>query len=435
MAMGRRKPKQRELWVSTQEIARPASHPFYRRVNQVLEAKGFDGKVEHLCQRFYRPVMGRPSVAPGVYFRMLLIGYCEGIDSERGIAWRVADSLSLREFLGFSVTEQTPDHSSVSRTRRLLALETHRAVFRWFIQVLGEEGLLEAQTVAIDATTLEANAAMRSIRRRDDGRTYEEYLTGLAQAEGIAEPKREQLARLDRKRKKKASNKEWKSPSDADARIAKMKDGRTHLAHKAEHAVDLGSGAIVAVTLQAADRGDTTTVLETLREAQSNAELVNERGVEEVVADKGYHSGAALIRMHRASVRTYIPEPERGRREWQGRETERERVYANRRRVRGRRGRQLQKLRSELVERSFAHLYETGGMRRTHLRKRDNILKRLLIHAFGFNLALLVRSQYGIGKPRTLQGTSSPLLTVQIAVIVLCAGWAESLFSGAQHRR
>jgi transposase len=404
-------------------------------VNQVLEAKGFDGKVEHLCQRFYRPVMGRPSVAPGVYFRMLLIGYCEGIDSERGIAWRVADSLSLREFLGFSVTEQTPDHSSVSRTRRLLALETHRAVFRWFIQVLGEEGLLEAQTVAIDATTLEANAAMRSIRRRDDGRTYEEYLTGLAQAEGIAEPKREQLARLDRKRKKKASNKEWKSPSDADARIAKMKDGRTHLAHKAEHAVDLGSGAIVAVTLQAADRGDTTTVLETLREAQSNAELVNARGVEEVVADKGYHSGAALIRMHRASVRTYIPEPERGRREWQGRETERERVYANRRRVRGRRGRQLQKLRSELVERSFAHLYETGGMRRTHLRKRDNILKRLLIHAFGFNLALLVRSQYGIGKPRTLQGTSSPLLTVQIAVIVLCAGWAESLFSGAQHRR
>jgi transposase len=374
-------------------------------------------------------------VAPGVYFRMLLIGYCEGIDSERGIAWRVADSLSLREFLGFSVTEQTPDHSSVSRTRRLLALETHRAVFRWFIQVLGEEGLLEAQTVAIDATTLEANAAMRSIRRRDDGRTYEEYLTGLAQAEGIAEPKREQLARLDRKRKKKASNKEWKSPSDADARIAKMKDGRTHLAHKAEHAVDLGSGAIVAVTLQAADRGDTTTVLETLREAQSNAELVNARGVEEVVADKGYHSGAALIRMHRASVRTYIPEPERGRREWQGRETERERVYANRRRVRGRRGRQLQKLRSELVERSFAHLYETGGMRRTHLRKRDNILKRLLIHAFGFNLALLVRSQYGIGKPRTLQGTSSPLLTVQIAVIVLCAGWAESLFSGAQHRR
>jgi transposase len=214
-----------------------------------------------------------------------------------------------------------------------------------------------------------------------------------------------------------------------------MKDGRTHLAHKAEHAVDLGSGAIVAITLQGADQGDTTTVLETLREAQSNAELVNQRGVEEVVADKGYHSGAALIRMQQASVRTYIPEPERGRRDWQGRETERARVYANRRRVNGPRGRRLQKLRSELVERSFAHMYETGGMRRTHLRKRDNILKRLLIHAFGFNLALLVRRQYGIGKPRTLQGSSTPILMLQIAVIALCAGWAESAVSGEEHYR
>jgi transposase len=410
MAMGRRKPKQQDLWLSTQEIVKPASHPFYVKVNEILHEKGLDRKVEHLCQRYYQPVMGRPSVAPGVYFRMLLVGYCEGIDSERGIAWRVADSLSLREFLGFSVTEQTPDHSSVSRTRRLFTLEAHKAVFRWFVRVLGDQGLMDAQTVAIDATTLEANAAMRSIRRRDDGRKYEEYLKGLAQAEGMEEPTREQLARLDRKRKKKASNQDWTSPSDPDARIAKMKDGRTHLAHKAEHAVDLSSGAIVAVTLQAADLGDTTTVVETLKQAQAHAELVNERGVEEVVADKGYHSGAALIGMHQASVRTYIPEPERGRREWRGRKTEQERVYANRRRVRGHRGRRLQKLRSELVERSFAHMYETGGMRRTHLRGRDNILKRLLIHAVGFNMALLVRKQYGIGKPRTLQGVENRLL-------------------------
>jgi len=260
---------------------------------------------------------------------------------------------------------------------------------------------------------------MRSIRRRDDGRKYEEYLQGLAQAEGIEEPTREQLARLDRKRKKKVSNKEWTSPSDPDARIAKMKDGSTHLAHKAEHAVDLSSGALVAVTLQAADLGDTTTVMATLEEAQAQAGLVNERGVEEVVADKGYHSGAALIGLQQASVRTYIPEPERGRREWQGRKTEQERVYANRRRVRGQRGRQLQKLRSELVERSFAHMYETGGMRRTHLRGRDNILKRLLIHAAGFNIALLVRKQYGIGKPRTLQGVRIRFLCAWAALSIL----------------
>jgi transposase len=365
-------------------------------------------------------------MAPGVYFRLLLIGFFEGIDSERGIAWRVADSWSLREFLGFSVTDQTPDHSTISRTRRLLPVETHKAVFRWFVQVLGEEGLIEGQTIAIDATTLEANAAMRSIRRRDDGRRYEEYLKDVAKAEGLENPTREQLARMDRKRKKKGSNREWMSPADPDARIAKMKDGRTHLAHKAEHAVDLSSGAVVAVTLQAADQGDTATIQQTLKEAQANAALVNERGVEEAVADKGYHSNQVLVDLHAEGIRSYIPEPERGPRKWPNKEQEQQRVYANRRRISGRRGRDLQKLRSELTERSFAHMYETGGMRRTHLRKRNNILKRLLFHAVGFNLALLLRERYGIGKPRTLQGISDAILLLQIAIAVFWACCIES---------
>jgi len=426
MAMGKRQAKQESLWVSTGEIARSQGHPFYGKVNEVLEQRKLDRRLEHLCRRFYKPVFGRPSMAPGVYFRLLLIGFFEGIDSERGIAWRVADSLSLREFLGFSVTEQTPDHSTISRTRRLLPVETHQAVFRWFVRVLGEEGLIEGQTIAIDATTLEANAAMRSIRRRDDGRRYEEYLKDLAKAEGLENPTREQLARMDRKRKKKGSNQEWMSPADRDARITKMKDGRTHLAHKAEHAVDLSSGAVVAVTLQAADLGDTTTMQQTLKEAQANAALVNERGVEETVADKGYHSNQVLVDLHAAGIRTYIPEPERGPRRWDGKEREQQQVYANRRRTSGRRGKDLQKLRSELTERSFAHMYETGGMRRTHLQKRNNILKRLLFHAVGFNLALLLRERYGIGKPRTLQGTSDAILLWQIVVTAFCACWIES---------
>jgi transposase len=327
--------------------------------------------------------------------------------------------------LGFSVTEGTPDHSTVSRTRRLLPVETHRAVFRWFVRVLGEEGLIEGQTIAVDATTLEANAAMRSIRRRDDGRRYEEYLRDLAKAEGMENPTREQLARMDRKRKKKASNRDWMSPADTDARITKMKDGRTRLAHKAEHAVDLSSGALLAVTLQAADLGDTTTIGETLQQAQANAVLINERGVEEAVADKGYHSNQVLLDLHEDGVRSYIPEPQRGQRNWDGKQQQQKRVYANRRRMSGRRGKQLQKLRSELTERSFAHMYETGGMRRTHLRKRDNILKRLLFHAIGFNLALLVRKQFGIGKPRTLQGCSEVCLLVQIAWAALYAAWTD----------
>jgi len=407
--MGKRKPKQQPMFMAASQIVKPASHPFYTKVSEILDKNKVDRRLEYLCKRFYAPTMGRPGLAPGIYFRMLLLGYFEGIDSERGIAWRVADSLSLREFLGFNVTEETPDHSTLSRTRRLLPPETHKAVFRWFVKVLGEEGLLDGQTIAIDATTLEANAAMRSIQRRDDGRKYEEYLKDLAKADGIENPTREQLARLDRKRKKKGSNKEWMSPADPDARIAKMKDGRTHLAHKAEHAVDLASGAVVAITLQAADLGDTTTVHPTLKEAQANAELINERGVEEAVLDKGYHSGEVLIDLHQAGVRTYIPEPDRGKRDWDGKLLEKKRVEANRRRTQSERGKALQKLRSEHVERSFAHMYETGGMRRVHLRGRKNILKRLLFHAVAFNLALLVRKLYGIGKPRTLQGVSSSI--------------------------
>ena len=222
--MGKRKAKQVVLFFSTQEIPKAASHPFYSKVNEVLDRNKVDKRLEHLCRRFYKPVMGRPSMLPGVYFRMLLLGYCEGIESERGIAWRAADSLSLRDFLGLSLTDATPDHSTLSRTRRLIPVETHKAVFRWFVKVLGEEGLIEGQTIAIDATTLEANAALRSIQRRDDGRGYEEYIKDLAKAEGIEQPTREQAARLDRKRKKKASNQDWKSPADADARITKMKD-------------------------------------------------------------------------------------------------------------------------------------------------------------------------------------------------------------------
>ena len=423
--MGKRKAKQVVLFFSTQEIPKAASHPFYSKVNEVLDRNKVDKRLEHLCRRFYKPVMGRPSMLPGVYFWMLLLGYCEGIESERGIAWRAADSLSLRDFLGLSLTDATPDHSTLSRTRRLIPVETHKAVFRWFVKVLGEEGLIEGQTIAIDATTLEANAALRSIQRRDDGRGYEEYIKDLAKAEGIEQPTREQAARLDRKRKKKASNQDWKSPADADARITKMKDGRTHLAHKAEHAVDMSSGAVVAITLQGADLGDSTTLGVTLQEAQANAALINERGVEEVVADKGYHSNQVLVDLNTEGVRSYIPEPERGPRKWDGKEKEQKRVYANRRRMAGRRGKDLQKLRTELTERSFAHMYETGGMRRTHLRGHNNILKRLLFHAVGFNLALLVRKSFGIGKPRTLQGFSAAISHVQTTWTSICATWSN----------
>src|SRR4030081_2164316 len=232
MAMGTRKKRERQedLWVVSSEVVGTPAHAFYDRLNQILGQHHFDGNVEQLCRRYYKGSLGRPSTTPGVYFRVLLLGYFEGIDSERGIAWRLADSLSLRQFIGYAVTEETPDHSTISRTRRLYALETHKAVFRWVLKILAQEGLIQGKTVSIDATTLEANAALRSIVRRDNGQKYDEYLKELAQAAGMENPTRQELARMDRKRKKKGSNKEWKSPFDEDARVAKMKDGSTHLA-------------------------------------------------------------------------------------------------------------------------------------------------------------------------------------------------------------
>ncbi|HEU0142646.1 MAG TPA: transposase, partial [Bryobacteraceae bacterium] len=312
MAMGTRKKRERQegLWIASNAVVEPPGNVFYDRLNRILDEHKFDQKVEALCRKFYKKSpYGRPSIAPGVYFRSLLVGYFEGLDSERGIAWRAADSLSLRKFLGYALDEETPDHSTISRTRRLYWLETHKAVFRWVIRILTGEGLISGQTISIDATTLEANAAMKSIIRRDNGQSYNDYLKGLATAAGIENPTREQLARLDRKRKKKGSNEEWQSPADPDARITKMKDGRTHLAHKAEHAVDLSSGALLAVTLQPACEGDTSTIHKTLAETQSAAREIDENGVEEVVADKGYHSGEVLKDLHEQGVRTYIPEP------------------------------------------------------------------------------------------------------------------------------
>ena len=419
MAMGKRRKHQEGLWVAAVELPRSPGHPFYERLNRILESQGFDAFVEKLCAKFYAKEVGRPSLLPGRYFRLLLLGYFEGIDSERGIAWRSADSLAIRSFLGLALGEAGPDHSTMSRTRHRIDVETHQAVFAWAVERIASEGLLIGKTIAIDGTTLEANAAMRSIVRRDTGESYQEFLVRLAKASGIKTPTREALARLDRRRKGKASNDDWSSPSDPDAKITKMKDGRTHLAHKAEHAVDLDTGALVAVTLQDADDGDTTTIKKTLEEADKQVEAaaiateaighVHADGLSEVVADRGYHSDEVLVALEDKGLRSYVSEPDRGRRNWKDDVDAQAAVYANRRRIRGARGKGLHRLRGERLERSFAHMYETGGMRRTHLRGHENILKRLLIHASGFNLGLLLRTIIGIGKPRRLQGVAAAI--------------------------
>ena len=419
MAMGKRPRQQQEtFWIEAASLPKTPGHPFYERLNALLVKHGFDAMVEEACAKFYADGVGRPSTAPGVYFRVLFIGFFEGIDSERGIAWRTADSFTLRAFLSYELTQTTPDHSNLSRTRRRIDLETHQFVFDWVLAVLAKEGLLRGKTLGIDATTLEANAALRSIVRRDTGESYGDFLTELAKESGIETPTREDLAKIDKNRARKGSNKEWEHPHDPDARITKMKDGRTHLAHKAEHAVDMETGALVAVTVQGADKGDTTTVHETVGRAKTSLHNTAQDGearknlkpLREGVLDKGYHSNDTVLSFEREHhLRSYISETKRGRRKWEGKAEAQRAVYANRRRIGSQHGRALMRKRGELVERTFAHLYETGGMRRTHLRGHNNILKRLLVHAAGFNLSLALRQWIGYGTARGGQGLPNAL--------------------------
>jgi len=319
MAMGKRTSEHAPMWVAATDLPASPGHPFYVRLNAILDEAGFDRFAEEQCQPFYAPVMGRPSLPPGRYFRLLLVGYSEGLDSERGIAWRAADSLAVRSFVGLGLDTAAPDHSPLSRTRRLIDVETHRASFTWVQERVVAAELLKGRTVALDATTLEANAAMRSIVRRDTGETYQEFLTRLAKASGLKTPTREALARLDRRRKKRTSNQDGKNPFDPDAKITKMTDGRTHLAHKAEHALDLDTGAMVAVTLQGADVGDTTSLIETALAAAEQVDAVHAArprpaGLTESIADRGYHSHQTLLDLQAGGVRTYIAEPDRGQR-------------------------------------------------------------------------------------------------------------------------
>src|SRR5205823_10317157 len=335
MALGTRKKRQRQeaLWYGG-ELPTAPGHPFYKRLNEVLDAAKFDPFCETSCASFYHQKLGRPSLPPGQYFRIMMIGFFEGLDSERGIAWRIADSLTLRQFLSIGLDESTPDHVTISRTRRLIDAETHQRIFSWVLEGLALSGLIKGKTIGVDSTTLEANAAMKSIVRRDTGESYMEYLKRLAEAEGIEAKDAAALLRMDRKRKKKTSNEDWKNPIDEEAEITKLKDGRTALAYKAENAVDMETGAIVAVTTHSGAAADTATAIETVIEAGiAVAELIAEKtpegkyevhpdGVQEVVADKGYHSNDVMVGMVELEVRSYVAEPDRGPRKWDGKRSE-----------------------------------------------------------------------------------------------------------------
>jgi transposase len=408
MALGKRKDEQQELWIATTDLPKSSGHPFYKALNRLLAEADFDRFAEALCEPYYAQGVGRPGIPPGVYFRMLMVGYFEGIGSQRGIAWRCSDSLSLRAFLGVGPIGSTPDHSSLTVIRKRLPLDVHEQVFAKVLAIAQARHLLDGKTVAMDTTTLEANAAMKSIVRKDSGDDWKAYLRRLAQEAGIENPTDAELRRFDKRRKgKKVSNQDWQSPTDPDSRIAKMKDGRTHLAYKADHAIDLESQLLLSATIHPGDRGDPDILQESLITAQANLLLAgNGTAVSEVVADSGYHKAETLAWCGGWGVRTYIPERDGRGRRWQDKPPEwKTAVYANRRRVKGTRSKGLQRRRSECVERSFAHTCEAGGGRRTWLRGFENVSKRYLIHAASHNLGLILRAAFGVGTPRSLQGS------------------------------
>ena len=386
MALGRQGERQADLMAGWAELPRSPGHAFYDRLQAVLVEAGFDRLAEGECAPYYASRRGRPSIPPGRYFRMLLVGYFEGIDSERGLDWRCADSLSLREFLRLGTTEPVPDHSSLSKTRARLPLEVHEAVFAWVLRRLAEHGLIEGDRIGVDASTMEANAALRAIVRRDTGEGYREMLQRLAEESGIATPSAEDLVRLDRKRKgKRLSNAEWASPTDPDAKIAKLKDGRTRLAYKPEHAVDLDTGAIVAAEVHAADEGDTATLPGTLEAAEASLAAVGAAPTPgepaELVADKGYHSREGLKDLEDGAWKSRVAEKKvAGVNRWHGDDEARRAVYNNRARLRSGAAKEAFRLRAERVERSFALVLDRGGMRRAWLRGRENLKKRYPIH-------------------------------------------------------
>jgi transposase len=426
MALGRRpSDHQGELFVTSADLPRSAGHPFYDRLNRLLGEHGFDAYAEGLCRPYYADGQGRPGIPPGVYFRMLFVGYFEGIDSQRGIAWRCADSLALRSFLGTPLTEATPEHSSLTRVRQRLPGDVHEAVFVWVLRLAREEKLLTGSAVGVDATTLEANAALKAIVRTDTGEGYQDFLTRLAREAGLVDPTAEELRRFDKNRPDKTcSNTEWASPTDPDARITRMKDGRTHLAYKAEHVVQLHSEIVVGVAIHPADQGDPVALVDSVMIAEQRLRAAgSDLEIAEVAADKGYHKASALDVADALGVRTYIPEPKRPRAK-PGRGTrpaaERRAVRLNRQRVQRPHGRRLQRLRSERVERTFAHVCDTGGARRTWLRGFVNVTKRYLAHVAAHNLAVVLRALFGVGKPRCLQGDGAVCAAVlaQVAWLV-----------------
>ncbi len=420
MSIGKRnKPKQQPLWIAANDLAPRSGHPFYTRLNNLLDKNGFDTWLEQECVPYFSSG-GRPSIPPGVYFRMLFVGYLEGFQSERNIAWHCADRMSLREFLGYLPHESTPDHSSLTIWRQRLPLSLYREVFQQILRIVHQHGLIDGYAAGVDSSTIEANASLRRLAKKDSGASYRKYVKDLMRKAGEDPTDTAAVIRFDKKRKGKSlSNKDWESETDPDSRIAKMKDGTTHLAYKAEHAIDLETSAMLGVNIYPADQGDPAELPETLETISDNLSSLGDESPELlcVVTDKGYHKAELIKDVNLThEITTYIPEREtKQRRKWRGDIDARREFHANRKRTRGNEGKRLGRLRAELAERSFAFTKCSGNLGRMTIRGLENVKKRYLLHAAAYNLSLVMRSIFGSGTPKGMADALGRLIVTLLS--------------------
>jgi transposase len=403
------KPKtipQPELFVPSIRLVQPATTSFYSKLEQTLASFGFSKQVRQLCAAAYSDSgRGRPGVDPAVYFKMLMIGFFENIASERGIAERCNDSISIRFFLGYDLTQTTPDHSTLSVIRDRLGEETYQKVFLLILSALQEHGLLKGQNVGIDASVIEANAALKSLINRDTEEAYWDYVRRLASENGVNPQDSEAVRQFDRKRPKKMSNDDWQNPHDPDAKIGPTKAGAIDMIYKPEHTVDLDTGAILQAEVRLGHEADQKDLAVHVLQAQENINQAQDRPadsltIESATADKGYYAVVEMKQLQQEGIRTVISDPIKNRKLENLSPAEAKAVRQARRSVGSESGQQLLKKRGMHLERSFAHLLDAGGTRRTTLRGLENLNKRFKLAAAIYNLSQLMRALWGVGTPK-----------------------------------
>ncbi len=425
----KKKASQQTLWLPTSDLVQTPVNAFYDRLDHELEQAGFHESIRELCRPYYQDSgTGRPGIDPVVYFKMLMVGFFEGIASERAIAARCADSLSVRHFLRYELTEATPHHSSMTRIRQRLPEEVYGEVFALILAALKKAKLVKGKKLGMDASVIEANASMRTLTHRLTGEAYRDYVRHLAAEAGIDTEDEAAVTRYDKKRtargsrRKRVSNDDFTHPHDPDARIGRTKKGQTRMTYKPEHTVDLETGAIVDVDLRPGDEHDTAELADRVIEAEERMNRAvgqdpDEATIEVLVADKGYYKTEELAALQEAGIKTVIPGQAGPRNLDRLCKSHRKAVQAARRSVKANYGRALQRKRGELVERSFHHVLDCGGARRTTLRGHENILKRYLIQAACANLSLLMRKLCGIGTPKQALAAAANLLAALLALV------------------